>query len=339
MLYALVAEATATTTSSVRQSGSDFRILGRLQSLLNLTFKEASLPDPPRVAKATAPELATPPAPERWSAELTAGAPGKQWHPTCLAELAHKPPSTCVHGPRTFNCTYTWADFLRSQPHLGASGAWESKGTTPYLLDRGLATALARFFGASASVVEFGAGKGCYTDALRTAGLTKVQAFEGAPQIEHVTHGFVRHADLSKTGLRVGPADWVLCLEVAEHVPLASMPTFLANLDAHNTKGIVMSWSSAKNGNGHVNPQPDAFVTVQMRLRNYTEDKAATHMLKAAATTYSWFRTTASHGVPGGGVRVWRRGATATPNHLDESILDHRANVGFLSYFMSWGKS
>ena len=145
MLYALVAEATATTTSSVRRSGSDFRILGRLQSLLNLTFKEASLPDPPRVAKATAPELATPPAPERWSAELTAGAPGKQWHPTCLAELAHKPPSTCVHGPRTFNCTYTWADFLRSQPHLGASGAWESKGTTPYLLDRGLATALARY--------------------------------------------------------------------------------------------------------------------------------------------------------------------------------------------------
>lgn len=233
---------------------------------------------------------------------------GKQWHPTCLAELAHSPPSTCVRGSRTFNCTFTWKEFLDAQPHLGSSGAWESNGTTPYLLDRGLASALSRFFGPSASVVEFGAGKGCYTDALRTAGTANAQAFEGAPQIEDVTHGFVRHADLSTSGLSVGLADWVLCLEVAEHVPFANMSTFLSNLDAHNTKGIVMSWSSAKNGNGHVNPQPDAFVTRQMNLRNYSEDHAATRALKAAVSTYSWFRSTATHGKPGGGVRVWRRG-------------------------------
>ena len=42
--------------------------------------------------------------------------------------------------------------------------------------------------------------------------------------------------------LQLGAADWVLCLEVAEHIPRAFEERLLANLDSHNRRGIVMSW-------------------------------------------------------------------------------------------------
>ena len=44
--------------------------------------------------------------------------------------------------------------------------------------------------------------------------------------------------------LQLGAADWVLCLEVAEHIPRAFEERLLANLDSHNRRGIVMSWSA-----------------------------------------------------------------------------------------------
>ena len=44
-----------------------------------------------------------------------------------------------------------------------------------------------------------------------------------------------------------------------------------------------------------------------MERLNYTEDVDAGKALRAAVTTWSWFRTTAKHGKAGGGVRVWLR--------------------------------
>jgi hypothetical protein len=129
--------------------------------------------------------------------------------------------------------------------------------------------------------------------------------------IEAHTQGFVRHADMTTVGLSVGRRDWVLCLEMAEHVPKQHEATMLANLDRHNRKGIVLSWSSAKAGVGHVNPQPASYVTHVMKGMNYTEDADAGRALRAAVSMWSWFRTTANHGRDGGGVRVWRRQRSA----------------------------
>ena len=130
-----------------------------------------------------------------------------------------------------------------------------------YKLDRGLASALARFF-AGSSVIEFGAGHGCYSDVLRRAGRNiSVRPFDGAPGVGAATRGFVRHADLSRP-LRYGPSDWVLCLEMAEHVPRAFEAQLLANWDAHSRIGLVISWSMLKGvSNGHVNIRPHESVT------------------------------------------------------------------------------
>jgi hypothetical protein len=212
----------------------------------------------------------------------------RSWSPVCTADPrgCHSPlvpercaaqPALCTRGASAFNCTiegkraHGHADDLAWLRHRvgvserqdassvrpGRSGAWNSSATQPYCLDGGLSRALAAFF-RGASVVEFGAGQGCYSDVLQRSGVA-VRAFEGAPGIEDATRGFVRYADLSAP-LAFGASQWVLCLEVAEHLPRAHTAQLLANWHAHNTLGLVISWSMAKAGNGHVNPRPHSWV-------------------------------------------------------------------------------
>lgn len=136
---------------------------------------------------------------------LSCASPAQHYHPTCTAEFG--PPTVCVHGKRVIhNCTRA-ADTTRPSK----TGAWVLDDTQPYLIDRGLVRGLVKFFRED-SVTEFGAGKGCYTDALRTAGV-RARGFEGAEGVTNLTGGFIQQADLTGV-LALGRRDWVLCLEV-----------------------------------------------------------------------------------------------------------------------------
>ena len=48
--------------------------------------------------------------------------------------------------------------------------------------------------------------------------------------------------DLAQPFFR-GRFDFVLSLEVAEHIPEAQLPMFLENIERHADKGAVISWS------------------------------------------------------------------------------------------------
>ena len=196
----------------------------------------------------------------------------------------------------------------RTRPHKASTtGAWVLDETQPYFIDISLVAGLASFFRSRdvSNVIEFGAGKGYYADALNARGV-HVRAFDGAGHVKALTRGLVHHADLT-TRLNLGaPTKWVYCLEVAEHVPRQHMNTLLDNLHRHNTKGIVLSWSRAKAGVGHVNPLTKVQVTTLMKKWNYTEDEESTQTLQAAAT-FQWFKESRIKGIRGGGVRVWQR--------------------------------
>ena len=115
---------------------------------------------------------------------------------------------------------------------------------------------------------QLGAGKGCYADTLRRsprrrAGAT-VRAFDGAPNVGALTGGLVERADLTAP-LMQPPAEWVLCLETAEHIPRTHEAQLLANMHGLNTKGIVLSWSNNAGGNGHVNLRTNPWVEVGAR--------------------------------------------------------------------------
>jgi len=118
-----------------------------------------------------------------------------------------------------------------------------------------------------------------------------VRAFDGAPNVATLTGGLVQRADLSKD-LSVPPAEWVLCLETAEHIPREHEDTFLANLDRLNTAGIVLSWSNNAGGNGHVNLRTNDWVEERLRGMGYVRQRYDEKALRKGVSDIHWFRDT-----------------------------------------------
>lgn len=101
---------------------------------------------------------------------------------------------------------------------------------------------------------DFGAGVGQYGAALKAIEPSIAwRGYDGAGNVEAWTNGTVGWFDLT-IPLSLPRADWLMALEVAEHVPVVSEGLFLRNLHAHNCKGIILSWAVPKqHGHGHVN--------------------------------------------------------------------------------------
>ena len=116
------------------------------------------------------------------------------------------------------------------------------------------------------SVGDFGAGGGWYTTFLNTAGLVS-SAYDASPKRAQ----FVKYFDISKPlGDSVPIFDWVVCLEVGEHVPAQNQQVVLDNIVKHATSGILLSWAvPGQGGNGHVNERPNAWVISQMKERGF----------------------------------------------------------------------
>lgn len=119
---------------------------------------------------------------------------------------------------------------------------------------RELAKQLRRIFH-DQTVYDFGAGLGWYgkallkidTDGYRVASYA---AFDGAENLDDVfPDGFVKYMDLSQP-FKMPPRDWVLSIEVGEHIPAKYENNFIQNLHRHNKKGIIVSWAIIGN---HIN--------------------------------------------------------------------------------------
>mmetsp|Transcript_36557 Transcript_36557/g.80300 ORF Transcript_36557/g.80300 Transcript_36557/m.80300 type:complete len:315 (-) Transcript_36557:336-1280(-) len=179
------------------------------------------------------------------------------------------------------------------KPQEGANpsvtGAWELAPNYVYFMDLGLVDGLAQFF-RGGSAIEFGAGKGCYTSALRARGVPTV-GYDGSKEIEQQTEGLVRRADLT-TELNVGQADWVLCLETAEHIPRQFEEVLLNNLVRAAKSGIVISWSNNPGGNGHVNLRDNEWVIRTLARLGFSHDVNAQRKLRESIASIHWFRDT-----------------------------------------------
>jgi len=106
-----------------------------------------------------------------------------------------------------------------------------------------------------------------------------------------LTGGLVERADLTAP-LMQPPAEWVLCLETAEHIPRTHEAQLLANMHGLNTKGIVLSWSNNAGGNGHVNLRTNPWVERRLGQMGYDHDLKAERALRKAVSDIHWFRDT-----------------------------------------------
>ena len=134
-------------------------------------------------------------------------------------------------------------------------------------------------------VASYGEGPGEYKSLIeRTGKVTKYDGYDGAPYAEKVSRGKVRYLDLTTPQYGVRAYDWILCLEVAEHISRRFESIFLDNLFRHAREGIVLSWARPEQrGTAHLNNQPLDYVIKRMADGGFIQDSKASERLQSAA--------------------------------------------------------
>merc|ERR1712070_121920 len=132
------------------------------------------------------------------------------------------------------------------------------------------------------SLADFGAGGGQYDTWLNETGLITAFAFGGTPEATKTSDGVVHEINLIEDVHLWRTFDWVMCLEVGEHVPKQFAGNLLSNIKRHARKGIIMSWSSDWEGIGHVNCLPqEQFVALVEKETGFRHDRAASEAVRS----------------------------------------------------------
>jgi SAM-dependent methyltransferase len=110
------------------------------------------------------------------------------------------------------------------------------------------------------SLLDVGAGNGTWLRAAEQAGIPNVVGVDGV-KAQHlfVSPDLIKNADLRKP-LEMGRRfDAVLCLEVAEHLPLAAAETLIRSLCIHSNLIYFSAAAPFQCGELHINCQPPEF--------------------------------------------------------------------------------
>ncbi len=155
-----------------------------------------------------------------------------------------------------------------------------------YRLDRRLVPCLADLFNGG-SVTELGAGVGLYQRAIQSASkgrITSYTAFEGMPDVETLSRGRVRWADLSAPQRsRIVRSDWAMSLEVAEHIPAQYEANFVDNLAGAASRGLVIAWGQVE-GTHHLNTKAPKETLKLFAAHGFCLDANATVTLRRCAS-------------------------------------------------------
>lgn len=86
--------------------------------------------------------------------------------------------------------------------------------------------------------------------------------------------------------------DWVMSLEVGEHIPKEHEHVLLETIARHAKAGVVLTWAvPGQGGHHHVNEQPNANIIAKLRPLGFSHDTAASRSLRQAAVL-PWFKNT-----------------------------------------------
>ena len=145
------------------------------------------------------------------------------------------------------------------------------------------------------SVTDFGAGCG-QLGAFIVPKLNSsfvYHGYDGAGDIEEFTNGFLKFADLTLP-LNLPKTDWVVSLEVGEHIPSHLEGVFIRNLHRHNCRGILLSWGIlGQNGENHINNHRNDYVANIFHELGYVRDTQLETELRKKNKNFIWFRKSA----------------------------------------------
>jgi SAM-dependent methyltransferase len=140
-------------------------------------------------------------------------------------------------------------------------------------------------FGPFASSLDLGAGDGYYSHALAEMGADPAIAVEvseealGAMEedVQGVVHDLREPLDLGRG------FDLVVCLEVAEHLPLEAADILCDTIARHCTGTLIFTAAPpGQGGHGHCNLQPFEFWAARLGSRGVVFDPQSTERVKGA---------------------------------------------------------
>lgn len=175
-----------------------------------------------------------------------------------------------------------------------SSGGWcfnESKeNSNQHVTDLKLVTELSIFLEGK-KVASFGDGPGAYKrEILKERKVLVYDAYDGAPFTEVTSEGRVTFLDLTSPQFGLPLYDWVISLEVAEHVPAQFENVYMDNIARHCKEGIVISWATpGQGGFEHINERPFNYVINLMKKYDFEWDETMSLHLRSAST-FIWFR-------------------------------------------------
>jgi len=150
------------------------------------------------------------------------------------------------------------------------------------------------------TVVDLGAGLGHYGKIFTEKGspVKLWVGFDGAMNVQSATDGLVRFMDLTQPHAAdersCVKGDWVLSLEVAEHIPPQFTDSYIRNIRCSCTVGAVVSWGipAQTGGLGHVNTMEQKDAIAAMARWGFVVDKEATQAVQEAASMDHFRRNT-----------------------------------------------
>lgn len=169
---------------------------------------------------------------------------------------------------------------------ISETGCWLSTDMRKGKHDAQLAAALVEFF-REQTVIDFGCGTGFYVHAINET--ADCRGYDGNPNTPDMGGVACEVLDLAEP-VEVDPADWVLSLEVGEHLPRQYEATFIENLHKHNRQGIVLSWARpGQGGIGHCNERSQDYLSEIFESLNYVRDRQQETAFREVAQRH-WFR-------------------------------------------------
>jgi len=177
------------------------------------------------------------------------------------------------------------------------TGIWSGINSMDMMLhhvhDSSLANAVCSFFVHEniKTVGDLGCGTGFYTKQLIKSGINSY-AYDGNPNTFEISGGVGSVLDLSNIFRFPEPFDWVLSLEVGEHIPAEFESTYIGNLHENNINGVVLSWAvEGQKGDGHVNCRNNEYIKDKFIDLGYSSDIIAEEKIRKSSTA-PWFKDT-----------------------------------------------
>ena len=176
---------------------------------------------------------------------------------------------------------------------ISERGYWIGDASDWHYTDQELAAGLVRFWQSenAKTIVDFGCGEGKYVRCFLDHGFN-CEGYDGNPSTPQLTNGLCKIIDLSEPFDLGKTFDWVLSIEVGEHLPHQFERIYIENLVRHAKNGIVASWAvKNQGGTGHFNEQNNDYIKNVFSEYGYINDVQAEEKLRAQAS-FGWFKNT-----------------------------------------------